>query len=673
MKRLLLPSLCAVLLTGCDAVDAPLVAVAADKAASTTNAAIEAAAVTDTNAVDTNVGLALAPDTVKPPTPPPNLPAPVQEVVRLAQTTLGESVLVDYVATIKEPFKLDAEQIIYLHDLGVPEAAIQALLKQEQTFPAKAVAAPVAAAPAYAPPVQPAPQVVETPPAQTAGPAPAAGVTQVTVVQPVTEVSYTTFYDTLSPYGVWVEVPGYGRCWQPTVAVINPGWRPYCDDGYWVWSDCGWYWRSHYSWGWAPFHYGRWQLASGRGWCWVPDNRWGPAWVTWRSSADHCGWAPLPPHSGWSVGIGLTWGGHRAGPDCDFGLGYNSFVYLGWNRFCDPRPWRYCAPRSEVVTIYHGSRPVNDFRGGGHTGGGGNGPGSVNIVGNNNTVIINNGPGLKPVQEHARAEIPKFHIVDSPDASHTVPGRVTTRPAGGAAAVMPVYRPNLASVAPRVQPGPAAPVPHRQEPGVVSGFRSGGSAMPIASTTPTRSEPTIIRPGGANANPVPSARNNPVGSPYSTPAPSRPSASSGFTASPVTPTAPVTRTEAPKPAPTVIPGNRYPAANVQPTPTAPNSTPVTRPAPIYSAPVTRPAPAYDAPVSRPAPAYSAPVTRPAPSYSAPPTPSYRPEPARSYTPPAPSYTAPSRPAYTAPSPSTPARGGGGNDGAARPVPGRHQN
>jgi hypothetical protein len=31
------------------------------------------------------------------------------------------------------------------------------------------------------------------------------------------------------------------------------------------------------------------------GWFWVPGRRWGPAWVSWRSSDEYLAWAPLPP------------------------------------------------------------------------------------------------------------------------------------------------------------------------------------------------------------------------------------------------------------------------------------------------------------------------------------------------------------------------------------------
>src|SRR5580700_10197841 len=70
------------------------------------------------------------------------------------------------------------------------------------------------------------------------------------------DVNY--FYSDLSPYGQWVDLAGYGWCWQPTVVAGNSQWQPYSDDGHWIYTDAGWFWQSDYPWGWAPFHYGRW-------------------------------------------------------------------------------------------------------------------------------------------------------------------------------------------------------------------------------------------------------------------------------------------------------------------------------------------------------------------------------------------------------------------------------
>jgi len=113
-------------------------------------------------------------------------------------------------------------------------------------------------------------------------------------VEADTEVSLNFFYDNLSPYGNWIDVAGYGYCFQPSVAVDNVDWRPYAD-GYWAYTDVGWTWVSYEDFGWATYHYGRWSNLADYGWVWVPGYEWGPAWVSWRTGGDYVGWAPLPP------------------------------------------------------------------------------------------------------------------------------------------------------------------------------------------------------------------------------------------------------------------------------------------------------------------------------------------------------------------------------------------
>jgi len=96
----------------------------------------------------------------------------------------------------------------------------------------------------------------------------------------------------LTPHGSWITVGTYGRCWRPASVAVE--WRPYCD-GYWEWTDCGWYWVSDEPWGWACYHYGYWTLEPAYGWIWVPGIEWAPAWVSWRFGGGYCGWAPLAP------------------------------------------------------------------------------------------------------------------------------------------------------------------------------------------------------------------------------------------------------------------------------------------------------------------------------------------------------------------------------------------
>ncbi|HEU0040377.1 MAG TPA: DUF6600 domain-containing protein, partial [Verrucomicrobiae bacterium] len=205
--------------------------------------------------------------------------SPLAEVIKLAQAGVDDVVMLTFITNSTSTFGLSSDEIIYLNDIGVPNNVVTTIIEHDQamkqfwTNAAEAQAA--ASAPAPAPDTQTdqtaaAPSYVNSPPAAPAEPQPAI-------------VNNNYFYDTLSPYGSWINVEGYGLCWQPTVVVVNRGWQPYCDRGHWVYTDCGWYWLSDYSWGGTTFHYGRWFSHPRWGWCWWPDRVWGPSWVTWRS------------------------------------------------------------------------------------------------------------------------------------------------------------------------------------------------------------------------------------------------------------------------------------------------------------------------------------------------------------------------------------------------------
>lgn len=110
------------------------------------------------------------------------------------------------------------------------------------------------------------------------------------------EVDINIFYNQLSPYGNWIQYPGYGRVWIPHVQ----GFRPYYSNGHWMYSQFGWTWVSNYSWGWAPFHYGRWMHDFRHGWLWVPGSVWAPAWVQWRGGGGYYGWCAMGPRGYYS-------------------------------------------------------------------------------------------------------------------------------------------------------------------------------------------------------------------------------------------------------------------------------------------------------------------------------------------------------------------------------------
>lgn len=276
------------------------------------------------------------------------------EIAKLAQAGVSEEVMLAYVDKYPGSFNVGADQILYLNDLGVSSTVITSMLKHDGNT---AATADVVTAQATAPAT----------PVYTEATAP----TVATAVAPPptsTEVSY--FYDSLSPYGSWIYLSGYGWCWQPTVAVSVPSWRPYSDRGRWYWSDAGWYWNSDYSWGWAAFHYGRWYHHAGCGWVWTPGVTWAPSWVSWRYSDGYCGWAPLPPEAHFVHGGGFSYFGRHVSVGFEFGLTDFHYSFVGINNFCDYSPSRHFVPRTTVRNVYRNTTVINNY-----------------IVGNNNTVI----------------------------------------------------------------------------------------------------------------------------------------------------------------------------------------------------------------------------------------------------------------------------------------------
>jgi hypothetical protein len=171
----------------------------------------------------------------------------------------------------------------------------------------------------------PAPATDPNHPAQT--PPTTESQTQAQTAAPQGLVTIQTFHTELSPHGTWYDSPEHGWVWRPRVGV---GWRPYGSHGRWIYTTRGWMWRSYHRWGWAPFHYGRWFVHPSLGWSWVPGTAWAPAWVSWRHTGGHVGWAPVPP--GYTSYTSAT-----AHP-----LIHNShWVFVAGAHLVSPRPYRY--------------------------------------------------------------------------------------------------------------------------------------------------------------------------------------------------------------------------------------------------------------------------------------------------------------------------------------------
>ena len=262
----------------------------------------------------------------------------------MARSGVDETVLQTYIETSPMPYDLSADDIVTLKDLGVSSKVIRAALLHGRAMDSATARETVKGA------------------TQDPGTADMALATSSAVAPPSDSLNVSFFYQSLYPYGNWVDVDGVW-CWQPNAAVVSTDWAPYCNRGHWVYTDWGWCWASDYSWGWAPFHYGRWLRHRQYGWCWVPDTQWGPAWVSWRRGDDYCGWAPLPPGSQYVDGQGFYFGGSLAGDDNEFNLTPDDYCFVPADHFCDSRPWGHTVPAVRVAQVYRNTAFVKNSYG----------------------------------------------------------------------------------------------------------------------------------------------------------------------------------------------------------------------------------------------------------------------------------------------------------------------
>jgi hypothetical protein len=362
-------------------------------------------------------------------TPPPqsvNISGPAAEIAKLAQAGLEENVMLSYVMNCPHTFNLSSDAIIYLNDIGVSSTVVTAMIQHDQSIRESSADSSASPNQPVQSPESPGPSPAPNAPTETAVPQPSPPEV-IDNGQPPTQVngSYSYFYGSLAPYGSWINVDGYGLCWQPTVVVANPAWRPYCEGGHWAYTDYGWCWVSDYSWGWAPFHYGRWFHHHRWGWCWAPDTFWGPAWVSWRYGHDHCGWAPLPPTACYTPRIGFTYLGRHVGFDFSFGLSADLFTFVGFDHFTD-RHWRgYRVPPQGVRGFFNRTVVAHG------------------IVERNGR-IVNQGIPVGRIVAATHREVPRMHLQDAADPASIHANRFD-RAGGGLA----VFRPNLPPPAPR--------------------------------------------------------------------------------------------------------------------------------------------------------------------------------------------------------------------------------
>jgi hypothetical protein len=232
-------------------------------------------------------------------------------------------------------------------------------------------------------------------------------------------VSVDFFYRQLSPYGDWIQRPGYGWVWYP--GHVPAGWRPY-RYGRWVETEYGWTWVSQEPFGWATYHYGRWTLDPEYGWVWVPGTEWGPAWVAFQQGNGYIGWAPLPPSVGFRAGIGLDFGGINL----SVSLGPSWYNFVPERQFLAASVSSYCLPPARNVTIIRNTTNITSYR----------------VVNNR---IVNQSMPVQRIEQVTGQRVQRFRVAD---ATTTAQGR-TPRIQGDQ---ITVFRPRVSTAKPVLPP-----------------------------------------------------------------------------------------------------------------------------------------------------------------------------------------------------------------------------
>lgn len=313
------------------------------------------------------------------------------------------------------------------------------------------------------------------------------------------QIDVSIFYDGLSPYGDWVEMPDYGWSFAPRV---DRDWRPYTR-GQWIWTDDGWYWDSDEEFGWAAYHYGRWVNDRYYGWVWVPGTEWAPAWVSWRHGHGYTGWAPLPPRAQWRTRIGLNIGGL----DIDAYIGVRDYSFVPDRSFVDRGLYQRVLPPTQNITIINETTNVTNYT----------------IV---NQRIVNGGIPVTSVEQAVGRSVPRSRTVevarvDAP--RHAVAGEVS------------VYRPTVRT-APDRRPaqgrslvkGEAVPplLVERKKERDQERQQGGNRPDPTALDAARKQRPAAVQqtaPAPVGARPGTSAPPQPVRPPRARPEPTRPS------------------------------------------------------------------------------------------------------------------------------------------------------
>lgn len=296
----------------------------------------------------------------------------VDVVLRMQTEGKDRDAMITYVSNSRADFNLSADDIQRLEDANVPATVIVAMLdKSPGNNPPNPIATPE--------------------PRETTTTTTTTTTTEVVVPE---ENDVSMFYETLSPYGEWVEVDNT-YVFRPRVAVEVTDWRPYANDGHWVWTDSGWYWESTYPFGWATFHYGRWSYHDRYHWVWTPDTVWGPAWVDWRYSDRYYGWAPLPPGAVYTAGVGFNFHNRNVDVGVGFGLREDYYSFVPATSFLSVNIGAVIEPRNRSSEFFRSTREVKT------------------AYGYTDNRVVNNGIPVREVEQRSGRKVEQVKIADA--------------------------------------------------------------------------------------------------------------------------------------------------------------------------------------------------------------------------------------------------------------------
>lgn len=184
---------------------------------------VPAADTNSSDAVSAQTPAAPAPVVNSTTTAPVKLPYGAEDVLKLSRAQIGEDVILNYVQSSGTIYNLTPKDIVYLHDQGVSEKVLNAMIDQRKRVE---MAAQPPVVPAAAPDVANAPMVANAPSVPDAGTAPVAPTYAEAPLTPPASTVYTIpypaagypYYGSYYPYYYG---PGYyyGGWYGPSIAI----------------------------------------------------------------------------------------------------------------------------------------------------------------------------------------------------------------------------------------------------------------------------------------------------------------------------------------------------------------------------------------------------------------------------------------------------------------------